>query len=242
MKSVNAQSIGRHRPRLFLAVGMLTAASLLLNSCVTQSTAYDVQTKPMTQDLEKKVLMETKVSGAAIGATVGAVAGAVVLGGLVAALGGDGDAITKAAVAGGVIGAVAGGAEGAKKGEQKGKAVVGKGLSRDQLRQLASAAREQNERLASFNADLKRQIGKAGKEPDPKLKKAAYASLRNQGKRHLDEANERLAMRQKALESKNWPDSQKGDYRAQMTQLSRERDSLVRTINQAAALEQAVVY
>lgn len=238
---MNTKTRPEKRMRLIFPT-ILCVTSLLLNSCTTQSTAYDVQTQPMTVDLEKQVLKETGLSGMAIGAATGAVAGAVLGGVLMKLTGGSNAEVKTAVIAGGAAGLLAGGYKGWQKGQQKGEEIVTASMGRDKMDQLLTGARAQNQQLENYNCGLRKRIADVIKLSDPKEKKLAYEALKRQSNKKLDETNERIAMRDKALDNKEWDSNQKGKYRTEEKDLVCKRDNLVASINQMSKLEQAVVY
>jgi len=213
--------------------------SLLLGSCMTKQTAYSVVTAPMTEDLEKKVLSENRLSGAALGALGGAVAGAGA-GALIAVASGQDP--RKGAIAGGIAGLVGGGIVGANEGDKKGKQIVATSLGRDNLRKLTQAAREQNARTARFNSELRRQIDTASKEPDPKLRKQALDSLAAQGKSEYKQVEKRLNMRNEALNNPQWNNNEKSEYKAATKSLESESRLLLASVERASKLSQATVF
>jgi hypothetical protein len=246
MKNMKIKSQSAKRNRLIFPT-ILCVTSLLVNACTTQGTAYAVQTQPMSVDLEKQVLRETGLSGVVVGAVAGAVVGAL-LGGLAGSLAGGSteeernDNVRRGLITGAVAGGTLGGAAGYQKGQQKGQEIVAKGMGRDKLNQLLQGARAQNQHLASYNAGLREQIAKVKKIPDSKEKKLAYTGLRNQSNKELKEAEQRIQLREKALENPGWKELEKREYRAQKNDLVAKRNSLVASINQVSKLEQSVVF
>ena len=236
-KEMKTKPVSDKRYRLVFPA-MLCLASVLINSCTTQSTAYAVQTQPMNADLEKQVLKETGLSGMAIGAVTGVVTGAVIGGLMAKVTGGD---VKTGAVTGGVAGGLLGGYAGWQKGQAKGQEMVAKSMDRDHLTKLLAGAKAQNRYLASYNAGLREQIAKASKNPDPKERKAAYASLKNDGNKQLKETDDRIALRDKALKNPEWAANQKGAYRSEREDMVAKRNELVASINKASKLEQDVV-
>ncbi len=238
---MNTKTRSDKRNRLILPT-ILCVTSLLLNSCTTQSTAYDVQTQPMTVDLEKQVLKETGLSGMAIGAITGAAAGALFAGVLTKVSGGSADQVKTAVIAGGAAGLLAGGYKGWQKGQQKGQEMVTASMGRDKMDQLLTGARAQNQQLENYNSGLRKRIADVKKLSDPKEKKLAYEALKRQSNKKLIETNDRIAMRNKALDNKEWDANQKEKYRAEEKDLVCKRDNLVASMDQMSKLEQAVVY
>ena len=239
---MNVKTIRRYRLAL---PAILCGGSLLLNSCTTQSTAYQVQTRPMSVDLEKKVLKETGLSGMAVGAAVGAVAGG--LGGaILGKIAGANDAqMKRLIIAGAVAGGASGGFTGFQQGQQKGKLLVATGMSRDQVRNLVKGARVQNQDLASFNAGLRKKIASTRGISDPKERKLAYSSLRKQTEDKRQEADSRIALRNKALGSESWKGkyrTERSEYRGLAKNMEKDRDSLAFQLTQISKLDQAVVY
>lgn len=232
--------------RIRLAISAtLCASSLIICSCTTQNTAYQVQTQPMSVDLEKKVLNETKFSGAAIGAAAGAAAGGLLLAVATKAAGGSDEQVKKALISGAVLGGAAGGVKGYKEGEKKGQQIVSKGMTRDQARELVKGARAHNQQLASFNSGLKKKIASVRQFSDPKEKKVAYKTLASQTDKTVKEADKLIATRKKALESERWAKnsySERSQYRTLTNEMVNERNSLADQLAQVSKLEQSLVY
>lgn len=224
---------------------ILCAVSLLANSCTTQSTAYQVQTQPMNQDLEKKVLQETGLSGMAVGAVVGGVATGAALALLTKAAGGNEEQVKRAAIAGFAAGAVGGGMKGYQEGQKKGQQMVGSAMSRDQAKQLVKGAKAHNQQLASYNSGLRKKIASVKQFSDPKEKKLAYNTLAKQTDKMIKDADKKIEIRNKALESDKWAKnsgSEKSQYRGLTNDMVKERNSLTSYSAQVSKLEQSVVY
>lgn len=233
----------RNQLRAWTAI--LCATSLLANSCTTQSTAYQVQTQPMSQDLEKKVLQETGLSGALLGAAAGAVAGAVVVGGLTALAGGNADQIRRNALIGAGVGAAGGGVKGYQEGQKKGQQMVAATMTRDQARQLVKGARAHNQQLASYNSGLRKKIASVKQFSDPKEKKLAYSTLKKQTDKMVADADKKIEIRNSALKSDKWAKdtgSEKSQYRGLTNDMVSERNALASYSTQLSKLEQSVVY
>jgi len=226
---MNTKTRSEKRKRLIFPT-ILCVTSLLLNSCATEDAIDLVKTQPMTVDLEKRVLRETGLSGMAIGAVTGAVTLGILAGVVTKLSGGSTDQVKTAVIAGGAAGLLAGGYKGWQKGQQKGQELVTASMGRD------------NQCLANYNSGLRDQIAKAKKNSDPKAQKLAYANLRKQSNKQLKETNDRIEMRNKALENKEWDSNQKGEYCAVRDDLVNKKENLVASINQISKLEQSVVY
>jgi outer membrane lipoprotein SlyB len=219
---MNWQNFGRHLSSLFFC-------ALLLPSCVTKQTGLEVLSQPMTQDLEIKVLRQTKFTGAAIGVGVGALTGALVAG-IDANLRGLNEEQTRRNIASGAVaGGAAGGYIGYRQGEKKGNEVVAKSLQRDQLRQLNKSAQAYNDNASQFNSALRRKMNQTKSISDPKEKKAMYKALLGQGDKKARDVNSRIAQRQNAIQNRNWNDNQKGTLNSELAELTRYRDQLNRT-------------
>jgi hypothetical protein len=228
-----------------VVVAIACIASIFLNSCTTQSTAYQVTQQPMTVDLEKKVLRETSLSGAAIGAVAGAAGGAILAGGITAIAGGSSEQIAANATAGAIGGGIGGGYTGYKKGQQKGQQMVAASMTRDQARELVKGARAHNQQLISYNNGLRSKINSVNKFSDPKQKKLAYKSLAKQTNAQIKDTDKLLATRKKALQSDKWAkgtDAEKSQYRALTKDLETQRSALASYSAQLSKLEQSVVY
>ncbi len=239
---MNTKTIRHYRLAL---PAILCGGSLLLNSCTTQNTAYQVQTQPMSVDLEKKVLRETGLSGMAVGAAVGAVAGG--LGGAVLGkiAGANNDQMKRLIIAGAIAGGASGGFAGYQQGQHKGKQLVASGMSRDQVRDLVKGARAENQNLASFNAGLRKKIASTRSISDPKERKLAYGTLRKQTEGRLRDADSRIALRNKALGSEPWQKdyrTQSREYRGLTKSMVNDRNAMANYQNQISQLDQAVVY
>ncbi|MCB1129567.1 MAG: hypothetical protein KDN05_00460 [Verrucomicrobiae bacterium] len=224
---------------------ILCAGSLLANSCTTQSTAYQVQTQPMSVDLEKKVLQETGLSGALIGAAAGAVIGGALAGGLTAAAGGNSEQIKRNALIGAGLGAAGGGVKGYQEGQKKGQQMVTASMTRDKARQLVKGARAHNQELASFNSALRKKIASVKQFSDPKEKKLAYRTLASQANKKIKEADKLIETRKKALESDKWAKgtgSEKSQYRGLTNEAVNTRNTMASYSAQLAKLDQSVVY
>jgi hypothetical protein len=230
----------KHCRLVFPAI--LCMACVPINSCTTGTTATMVTTQPMNSDLEKKVLNETGLSGMFIGAAAGAAAGAVLNGVLAKLAGGDTNQVRTAAVEGAVVGGTLGACAGWQKGHAEGGRIVANAMDRDHLSKLLMGAKAQNRYLASYNAGLRDQIAKASRNPDPKERKAAYAGLRDEGNKQLKKTDSRIAMRDKALNNKEWVSNQKLAYRSERNDMVAKRSELVASINKASRLEQEVVF
>lgn len=233
----------RHHSRTIIAI--LCAGSLLTNSCTTQSTAYKVQTQPMSVDLEKKVLQETGVSGMAVGAVVGGVATGAALALLTKAAGGNEEQVKRAAIAGFAVGAVGGGIKGYQEGQKKGQQMVASSMTRDQAKQLVKGARAHNQQLASYNSGLRKKIASVKQFSDPKEKKLAYTTLAKQTDKMIKDADRKIETRNKALKSDKWAKntgSEKSQYRGLTNDMVKERNSLAYYSTQVSKLEQSVVY
>lgn len=229
--------------RAFTAI--LCAGSLLANSCTTQSTAYQVQTQPMSQDLEKKVLRETGLSGMAIGAIVGG----IVVGGLsavaVKAAGGSSQQVKNAATAGFVAGAVGGGIKGHQEGQKKGQQTVAASMTRDQARQLVKGARAHNQELASFNSGLRKKIASVKQFSDPKEKKLAYQTLKKQTDNKIRDTDSKIKLRNDALKSDKWAKgtgSEKSQYSGLTNEMVSQRNALASYSAQLSKLETTTYY
>lgn len=221
------------------------AASMLLNSCTTQSTAYQVQTQPMNQDLEKKVLRETGISGAAIGAAAGAATGAILAGAITAIAGGSSDQITKNALIGAGVGAAGGAVKGYQEGQDKGQQMVAASMTRDQARQLVQGAKAHNRQLANYNNGLRSKINSVKQFSDQKEKKLAYRALARQTNGQIKDADMLIETRKKALQSDKWAkdtSNEKEQYRALTKELETQRSALASYSTQLSQLEQSVVY
>ncbi len=228
-----------------IAVGI---SCLPMSSCVTPSTGNLVKQGHMTSDLEKKVLMETGVSGAAIGVISGAATGAAA--GVLAE--GIGSVIqgrqfnsenakrnaTVGAVAGGVTGGVIGYQQGVKQGEQ----LVSAAMSRDNVNNLLKGARAYNSGLRSYNAGLRTRITAAKKEPDATKRKPTYVSLEREAKSQLNNANDRIAERNKAIGNVKWDGDQRQEYKSTIEPLTAQRDSLKKQVDTLARLRTEGVY
>jgi|GEM_PF-769750 len=232
------------RNRLALTA-ILCVGSLLANSCTTQSTAYQVQTQPMSVDLEKKVLNETVFSGTALGAVAGAAAGGLSLAVATKAAGGSDEQVKKALIAGAVLGGTAGGVKGYQEGQKKGQQIVAGAMTRDQARQLVKGARAHNQQLASYNSGLRKKIASVKQFSDPKEKKLAYRTLAKQTDKQIKDSDKLIATRKKALESDKWAKgtgSEKSQYRGLTNDMVSERNALASYSTQLSKLEQSVVY
>ena len=224
---------------------MLCAGSLMINSCTTQSTAYQVQTQPMTVDLEKKVLNQTVFSGTAIGAVTGAAIGGILSAARSKAAGGSPDDVKRAFKTGVASGATIGGVMGYREGQKKGQQLVAGAMTRDQARQLVIGARSHNQQLASYNSGLRNKIVSVKQFSDPKQKKLAYRTLAKQTDTMIRDADKKLDIRDKALQSDKWARNtggEKSQYRALTKNMQKERDALASYSAQVSMLEQSVVY
>ena len=219
---MNRQNFGRHLSSLFFC-------ALLLPSCVTTQTGLEVLSQPMTQDLEVKVLSQTKFTGAAIGAGVGALTGALVAG-IDANLRGLNEEQTGRNIVGGAVaGGAAGGYIGYRQGEKKGNEIVAKSLQRDQLRQLNKSAQAYNDNASQFNSALRRKMNQTKSISDPKEKRAMYKALMGQGDQKSRDMNSRIAQREIAKKNRNWDENQKGTLSNELDELKRYRDQLQKT-------------
>jgi len=222
----------------------LCVASLLINACTTTNTAYEVQTQPMNPALEKKIIRETGLSGMGGGALAGALGGAI-LGGVATKLaGGNSDQVKRNAIRGGAAGAAAGGYAGNQKGKQEGQKIVSSGMTRDKAWQLVKVAREENQRLTSFNAGLRRKITAAKAIEDTKERKIAYATLNKQAASFKKQSDTTISMRNKALENKDWGKGTSGarsEYRSTVNSQAASNKALVGYMNEMSKL-QAIVY
>ena len=115
-------------------------------------------------------------------------------------------------------------------------------MGRDKMDQLLTGAMAQNQQLENYNSGLRKRIADVKKFSDPKEKKLAYQALNRQSTKKLNETNDRIAMRDKALDNKEWDANQKEKYRAEEKDLVCKRDNLVASKEQMSKLEQAVVY
>lgn len=226
-------------------IAIFCAGGLMLNSCTTQSTAYQVQTQPMSVDLEKKILRETGLSGMAIGAAVGGVATGAALALLTKAAGGNDEQVKRAAIAGFAAGAVGGGINGFQEGQKKGQQMVAATMTRDQARQLVKGARAHNQQLASYNSGLRKKIASVKQFSDPKEKKLAYIALKKQTDKMVKDADKKIETRNTALNSDKWAKgtgSEKSQYRGLTNEMVSERNTLASYSAQLSKLEQSVVY
>lgn len=224
---------------------ILCAGSLMINSCTTQSTAYQVQTQPMNQDLEKKVLQETGLSGMAVGAVVGGLATGAAVALLTKVAGGNEEQVKRAAIAGFAAGAVGGGVKGYQEGQKKGQQMVGSVMTRDQARQLVKGAKSHNQQLASYNSRLKEKIASVKQFSDPKEKKLAYSTLKKQTDKMIKDADKKIETRNTALKSDKWAKgtgSEMSQYRGLTNDMVSERNALETYSTQLSKLEQSVVY
>ncbi|MEO8615467.1 MAG: hypothetical protein ABI600_10020 [Luteolibacter sp.] len=230
------------RPKRLTATALLCAGSFLFNSCTTTNTAYQVQTQPMNPALEKQILRETSLSGMAIGAVAGAVAGGV-LGAVYGAINHhDKDQMGRDVTIGIAGGAVVGAGTGHQKGKQQGQEMVSAGMTRDKASELVKAARQENQRLAAFNAGLKRKITSAKAIKDASERKIALVSLKSQTVSYNRDADTTIAMRKKALETKNWGKGTSGareKYQACTNDMIQQQKALA---SMAAVVEQSIVY
>lgn len=222
---------------------LLCAGSLLLNACTTTNTAYQVQTQPMNPDLEKNILRETGLSGMAIGAGLGAVAGGVLGAVYGATQNHNKDQMRRDIAVGAAGGGVIGAGVGHQKGTQQGQQMVSAGMTRDKARQLVRAAQQENQRLAAFNAGLRKKIASAKAIRDPKERKVAYSTLNSQadGVKHKSDAT--IAMRKKALETKSWGKGTSGDrseYQSGLNAQVSSNKALVAYMGQLAQLNSKV--
>jgi hypothetical protein len=224
---------------------LLCTGSLMMNSCTTQSTAYQVQTQPMTVDLEKKVLKQTIFSGTVIGAAAGAATGGFLSAVAAKAAGGSDEDVKRALATGMIVGGTAGGAMGYREGQKKGQQMIAGAMTRDQARQLISGAQLHNQQLASYNSGLKSKIASVQQFSDPKQKKIAYKTLVKQTGTVIRNADEKLESRNKALQSDKWAGdtgTEKGQYQQLTNSMRMERDALATYSSELSKLEQSMVY
>jgi hypothetical protein len=215
---------------------------------VSSQTGYLVKDGYMTEDLEKQVLRETGVSGAAIGALAGAGIGAflgIAEEGFEAAL--QGRPINKKqaeqnawtdAIAGGVTGGFIGYQQGRRQGEQ----LVAAAMSRDNVNRLLQGALDYNSGLRQYNTGLSNKIAAAKKEPDATKRKATYRKLQSEANAQLNDANDRVAQRWSAGGNQKWDQDQRSKYRETVRPLVAQRDALKEQVDTLARLRSEGTY
>ena len=221
---------------------------LPMSSCVTQGTGNLVKHGHMTSDLEKKVLMETGVSGAAGGAIVGAGIGAFagvaaeVIDSVIGRRNFDRENAKGNATVGAVAGGVTGGVIGYQQGRKQGEQLVSAAMSRDNVNNLLKGARAYNNGLKSYNSELRTRIATAKKDPDVAKRMATYVSLEREAKSQLNNANDRIAERSKAAGNVIWDGGQRREYKSTIEPLTAQRDSLKKQVDMLARLRTEGVY
>jgi hypothetical protein len=201
----------------------------------------------MNEDLEKKVLQETGVSGAALGALSGAAIGAaagVATEGAESLLGGrkfDAERAKEKALVGGIAGGVTGGYIGYQKGRREGEKLVSAAMSRDNVNNLLKGAQAYNDGLKKYNAGLRSKIAAAKKEPDASRRKS-LKSLEREAKGQLVNADNRIAMRSKGAGNLKWDLKQRQAYNRTVESLTTQRNSLQKQVDTLAKLRTEGVY
>lgn len=212
----------------------LLALAIALAGCTTVETQKIVLAEPMSEDLEARVLRETGLSGAAIGGLGGALVG---FGSAFVIATVAGASPTQAALigtAGAVAGGVAGGVGGYYQGKKQGQKIVSSAMSRDNLQKLLNGAKAYNARLSKVNAQLKEELAELKAEAPSPQRAKTNALVSRLAIKEINEANKRIAQREKALNNPAWDNSQKQQYKQELTRLVGERDTLVR-IKEASA-------
>ena len=219
--------------RRFRGTLLLLFLTHCLASCTTAHTARMVNAMPMDFDLEKRVMWETKLSGAATGAVGGAVIGLLVGVTVSAATGGMLNHTQQGGLIGGTAaaGAVAGGIFGYQKGKEKGEKIVASAKEKDLYKRLVQGAKEYNSKIASYNSGLRKQLADAKKTKDKKkltaLKKEANNKLANVSSRLQDRSN---------LLEKIQPDS-RSPYARTVPELKTEQAKLKTTVRDIGLAE-----
>jgi hypothetical protein len=239
------------KPNLISHLSCLLAVTLScvpLSSCVSSQTSKLVKEGYMTEDLEKRVLRETGVSGAAIGALTGASIGA--MGGLAnegwsALIEGrpfDKERAKRDATIGAYAGGVTGGYIGYQQGRREGEQLIVAAMSRDNIDQLLRGARAYNAGLRNYNAGLRTKISAARKESDAAKRKASYGKLQREANAQLNDANDRVAQRWNAGGNQKWDQDQRSNYRETVRPLVAQRDALKEQVDTLARLRSEGTY
>lgn len=213
--------------------------SYSLVSCVTPGTGKLVKTQVMDDGLERKVLRQTGLTGAAAGFLVGAAAG-ILLAAVQISLAEQSlgrkltDQERSIYVAEATALAFAGGVFGWHKGQQKGAKVVATAKDRDNLKQLVQGAKNHNAYMANYNDNLRREIASATASKDKKrlhdLGKEASAMLKSEDK----------TIANRTSSSSKLPPSYRGGYQNTINPLIQERNELDAAVKKIAATEKAV--
>jgi len=202
----------------------------------------------MTEDVESKVMKETGISGAVIGAAAGAAAGIVFGVAAEAArsrLAGQNFNVENAkrnALVLGVAGMAAGGQIGYSEGQKQGEKLVVKAMDRDSVETLLKGARAYNKGLQTYNTKLRSRIAAARNASDVATRRSGYKSLESEAKSQLDNANQRIAERKKAVGNQAWAASQRKDYKDTIGPLAAQRNSLQKQVDLLAKLRTEGVY
>ncbi len=201
-------------------------AAFFLAGCTTTETQRIVLTEPMSEDLEKRVLKETGLSGALIGG-IGGVALGFGTGFLAATIAGA-DPTTAVLTGAGtaVAGGVAGGVGGYYTGKRQGEKIVATAMDRDNLSQLLKGARDYNARLKSVNTQLQRELRVLQSSEAGKSKTRTSLQISRLAAQEINEANKRIAQREAAINNPAWDNSQKTQYRKELNTLVAERNTL----------------
>lgn len=205
----------------------------LLASCTTTHTAGLIKAGSMDMDLEKRVMWETKFSGAALGVVGGALAGALVGGVISAATGGMMTSTQQGQLIGGTAaaGAVAGGFFGYQKGKEKGEKIVATAKEKAQYQRLVQGAKEYNSKIASYNAGLRKQLADAKKAKDKKK----LAALKKEAGHKLANVSSRVQERGDFLEKID-PDA-RATYSKTLPELKKEESKLQKTVQDIGVAE-----
>jgi len=227
--------------RLVALLLMMVFVSQSLVSCVTPGTGKLVKTQVMDDGLEKKVLRQTGLTGAAAGFITGAAVG-ILLAAVQISLEEQRlgrkltDSERSVYVAEATAIALAGGVFGWHKGQQKGAKVVATAKDRDNLKQLVQGAKNHNAYLANYNSNLRREIASAAAAKDKKrlqaLGKEASTMLKNEDK----------TIATRTASSNKLPPAYRSGYQSTINPLVKERNELATTISKLAATEKSVSF